>query len=263
MLIPMCPVCRYPNQAQANRCAACGADMPNSALWLDELAKPAPTAPKTPPKAPPKAPGDITLRDLPTSPTPYGGAARAWPPAPVPAPAPAKAHDDGLLAADTEPQQLAEAAAARAAKRASVRHARNRVTAATAPDTVPEVLVLDADTPARARLRDLLVAFGFGVHVVAEAPRAAALLAERPFVAAFFDIVLDESDGGAGIELCRQAKQCGTLVVLVAPPLSPVQRVRADLAGVDEVLAQPVARGDVARVLDARGVALPSDARRT
>lgn len=253
MLIPTCPVCRYPNQARANRCAACGAEMPSSALWLDELAKPATPAPA------PQAPAGLSLRDVPAPPAPYGGKPREWQSAPTPAPA----RDDGLLVADTEPQQLAEAAAARSAKRAAVRRARNRAAAAALPDTVPEVLVLDADTPARAKLRDLLVGFGFGVHVVDGVPRAAALLGERPFIAAFFDIAVDETDGGAGIELCRLAKQRGTLVVLVAPPLSPVQRVRADLAGVDEVLAQPVRRGDVARVLDARGVALPSDARRS
>lgn len=254
MLIPVCPACRFPNQAQANRCAACGADMPNSALWLDDLAR-------TPPPKPAPEPEGITLRDVPTPPPPppYGGAGRSRP-APL---APAAPRCDGLLLSDTEPQQLAEASAARAAKRAAVRHARNRVTAAAVPDTVPEVLVLDADDAARARLRDLLVAFGFGVHAVAEVPRAAALLAGRPFVAAFFDVALDETDGGAGIDLCRYARQRGTLLVLVAAPLRPVERVRASLAGFDETLVKPVQRGDVARALDARGVALPSDARRT
>ncbi|MFY9510123.1 MAG: hypothetical protein WAQ05_04020, partial [Rubrivivax sp.] len=52
------------------------------------------------------------------------------------------------------------------------------------------------------------------------------------------------------------------LRVLTSAPLSPVQRVRASLAGFDEVLAKPVSRGNVARVLDARGIVLPSDARR-
>ena len=259
MLLPACPACRYPNQADATRCAACGATLPHSALWLDDLRRPplAPPAPASPASRPPREP--ITLRDVVPPPASIQPAVRARPAPPPPPPPPPL---EGLIVSDLEPQQVIEAAERRAAKRAAVRRARNQAVAAAAPDTVPEVLVLDADNAARARLRDLLVLFGFGVHAVTEPARAAELVAERPFVACFFDVALDESDGGAGIDVCRLAKQAGSLLVLTSAPLRPVERVRAGLAGFDELLAKPLTRGAVARVLDARGVALPSDARR-
>lgn len=249
MLLPLCPACRYPNPANASRCVACGAALPASALWLDQLGQPTaqPPAPATPP-APP-----LTLRDV--QPPPRE--------APPPAPAPKL---DGLLVSDPEPAEIAEAAAQlasrRAAKRAAVRRARTRASADVQPDSVPEVLIVDADNLARGRLRDLLVAFGFGVHAVAGVVQATALLVQRPFVAGFFDVALDDAADDAGIALCQQARQLPMLRVLVSAPLSPVQRVRAALAGFDEMLAKPVNRGDVARVFDARGIALPSDARR-
>jgi CheY-like chemotaxis protein len=256
MLLPTCPTCRQPNAPAAAYCGACGAVLAHSALWLDELGPPADDDSTLP--------QPLTLRDV-QVPT----LAPTLAPAPAPPPAPAPAADE-LVVSDPEPPLLARAAASRSdardARRASVRRSRARAraaaVAAAAADTVPEVLVFDADDAQRGLLRDLLVGFGFGVHAVAGAAQAAALLDKRRFVAAFFDVALDESDGGAGIELCHHARLADTLLVLVARPLRPMERVRAGLAGFDEVLTKPMTRGVVAGVLDARGVVLPSDARR-
>jgi hypothetical protein len=51
-------------------------------------------------------------------------------------------------------------------------------------------------------------------------------------------------------------------LVLVAARLQPTDRVRAALAGCDETILKPMSRGVVARVLDVRGISLPSDERR-
>ena len=40
-----------------------------------------------------------------------------------------------------------------------------------------------------------------------------------------------------------------------------MDRVRAELAGCEEIIAKPVTRGSVAAVLDSRGIALPADRR--
>jgi CheY-like chemotaxis protein len=153
---------------------------------------------------------------------------------------------------------------ARAAQRAAVRRSRLQASAASTSHFVPEVLVLDRDAIARDMLSGLLRRFGFGVIGVADAGRAAVLLAERPFAAVFADIALDGSDGGIGIELCRCLREATTpsLLVLVSAPLKAVDRVRAQLLGFDGILPKPAQRGDVARVLDASCVALPADARR-
>ncbi len=256
MLLPTCPNCRHPNPPSSAYCGACGGALARSALWLDEL-KPSAIDPSDDDST---MPLPLTLRDVQVP---------LLAPSPAPTPAPAPAAEE-LVVSDPEPALLAHAAAARTdardARRASVRRARARAragaVAAAAADTVPEVLVFDADDGQRGQLRDLLVAFGFGVHAVAGAAQAASLLDSRRFVAAFFDVALDDSDGGAGIDLCRHAKLAGTLLVLVARPLRPMERVRAGLAGFDEVLTKPMTRGIVAGVLDARGIVLPSDARR-
>ena len=163
-----------------------------------------------------------------------------------------------------EPETHAARAQARAAQRAAVRRARLQAGASDSRNFVPEVLVLDRDAHARETLCSLLRLFGFGVIGVADAGRAAVLLAERPFAAVFADIALDAADGGAGIEFCRSRHQAAApkVLVLVSAPLNPVDRVRAQLLGFDGMLSKPAQRGAVARVLDASGVALPLDERR-
>ena len=71
-------------------------------------------------------------------------------------------------------------------------------------------------------------------------------LAALPETVVVDDLVLRWSDAAEVLEISFRA---GAL------------RVRAELAGCDEVIAKPVTRGSVARVLDGRGVWLPCDAR--
>jgi CheY-like chemotaxis protein len=131
------------------------------------------------------------------------------------------------------------------------------------------VLVLDADEVARDQLCGLLRGFGFDIHPVADPVSAAALLQSRSFAAIFADVALDAADGGGGIDLCQQIREANrrrddgaTLMVLVSAQLRPIDRVRAELAGCDDAILKPVTRGNVARVLDARDIALPADDRR-
>lgn len=308
MTINLCHACRRVNAADAKRCVHCGACLdeadtlpmplggleprPAGALWLDELLDPQRQAPAS---AEPKTPGlAITLRQVEAA----SPISRAWPAA---APRPAVAV---LVMSDPEPRphlappppspplppplppspQLpmrAEAppvtppallkavrAKRKAERRAAVRRSRKRGTSDAGDPAVSEVLVFDAHDGERDRLCTLLRSFGFGVHAVDSAAKAAALATSRSFVAAFVDIALDAADGGAGIKLCKQVRAAGpqragveTLLVLVSAALQPMDRVRAELAGCEETILKPVTRGSVAGVLDARGIALPIDPR--
>lgn len=215
-----------------------------------------------PPASPPardEGPVTLSLRDV------------ELPPVPAPEPAPA---DEGLVMSDQELQPEpwlgdpdAERAEQRAARRAQVRRERLRdsATAGEAPGA-PEVLVLSASDAADSPLCGLLSGFGFGVRVLREAPE---LPAPWPFVAVFVDHALGMADGGDAIDLCNQVREYSRLpgerkpvLLLVADQLSSTDRVRAGLAGCHEIIVGEVTRGVVASALDARGVALPSDARR-
>ena len=169
----------------------------------------------------------------------------------------------------------APAPMAKADKRAAARSASRRArlaggAAGVAPaEPLRDVLVLDDDTDASAALADLLERFGFTVHAVATVAQARVELAAQPFAAIFADIALDDSDGGAGLELLQLVHRMPTppgvaapAVLLVSAPLHPAERVIASLAGVGAPLAKPVTRGTVARALESRGVVLPADSRR-
>jgi hypothetical protein len=115
-------------------------------------------------------------------------------------------------------------------------------------------------------LCDQLRAFGFDVQVRQDPPD---LPAPWPFVAVFVDHALRPADGGDAMDLCNEVRERSRLpgvlkpvLVLVTDQLSATNRVRAGLAGCNEILLGAITRGGVARVLDTRGIALPSDARR-
>jgi CheY-like chemotaxis protein len=256
------------------------------ALWFEELG----LAPLAPEPAPPGATGEvplsITLRQIGPPPVPPGAFGRLARDEPSPAPLPHEDDDfvlsypelplepapvievrNNILAADDE--GAAARAAVKAARRAAVRRARLGPAAAPpgAAVDIPEVMVLDPDDHARTPLCTLLGSFGFRVHPVLDIEQATELAAERPFAALFVDVALDGSDAGAGVQMCRRVKGSAApgaeppVLVLVSAQLSPVDRVRAQLAGCDGMLQKPVQRGDVARLLEDHGVALPSDAR--
>jgi len=275
MMFKLCPACRYVNDADATRCEDCGAPLgPGDAVGPAAATATGAIAEAAPPLV------ALTLRDMlappPANTAPRDGAAAGGSAPHRAEPSPAfPPLDEQWLAADPppapsaspapeDPQARTALAEARAARRAAVRRARLQASAADTGHFVPEVLVLDRDAVARDTLSGLLRLFGFGVIGVADAGRATLLLTERPFTAVFADIALDGADGGIGIEFCRHLREGAApkVLVLVSEPLNAVDRVRAQLLGFDGMLPKPARRGDVAGVLDARGVALPCDARR-
>jgi hypothetical protein len=138
--------------------------------------------------------------------------------------------------------------------------------AVTAP-TTPAILVLRVTGADPDPLCDQLKAFGFDVQVRQDLPH---LPAPWPFVAVFIDQALRPVDGGDAIDLCNEVRERSRLpgvlkpvLVLVADQLSATNRVRAGLAGCNEILLGGITRGTVAQVLDTRGIKLPSDSRRT
>jgi CheY-like chemotaxis protein len=170
-------------------------------------------------------------------------------------------------AAATPQSRLAAKAAARAAvRRAQLadRHHDGHV-----DEPVPDALVLDRDPQTSQGLCELLTRFGFGVEAVADIVQARAALSARHFAVMFLDIALDGADQGEGLALLEDIHalplvpgRAEPAIVLVASRLEPADRVRASLAGVGIPLLKPVSRGDVARSLETRGIALPADARR-
>ena len=179
---------------------------------------------------------------------------------------------EGLVMSDPGARQApwlgdpqAERAEQRDARRAQVRRDRRHDDDAGEASRSPEMLLLCAESDEGSALCQLLRAFGFAVQVRATLPD---LPAPWPFVAVFVDRAL-RLDGSDGIELCHQTRERSRLpgerrplLILSAATLSATDRVRAGLAGCNEILVGPVTRGALAGVLDARGIALPSDARR-
>lgn len=159
----------------------------------------------------------------------------------------------------------------KAAARRAARQARLKAAAAAAnPSRIPpDVLVLDGDGRARDRLCAVLEYFGFCAYPARSISQAMWLLETRQFAAAFLDIVLDGSDGGAGIELCQCFKSRPRLLPGRAPVLfvvsdnsQAVDHVLAALAGSAAFLVKPLSHGDVAQALEGCGIPMPADARR-
>ncbi len=159
----------------------------------------------------------------------------------------------------------------RAERRAAARRERRNGPPAplNAAGGAPEVLVVGNPNVESEQLCSLLQAFGFTVHTTADTTEAMARCASAELLAAFVFADLSDGDGGNGINLCGRLprgsapdSQRAVLLVLVAAPLRPMDRVRAELAGCDDVLSTPLTRGGVALFLDARGIRLPSDPRK-
>lgn len=296
MIINLCLACRRVNLPEASSCDACGASLEDcdtaplplnerpgakapGALWLEDLVQSRGPAPEP-------APFNLSLRNVQVPPPVEPPLGRqliegllvsdvSLPSLPRlhPGPAPtsaAPAQRQPLAPAPVAVPPLLDAEARRARKaerRAGVRKARLRSLSAghaEGPAAV-EVLVMDTDVPARLLLGVLLQRFGFTVHAVHAAPRALEIARSRPLVAAFVGIAPDDF-ADPGLALCRELKAPAAdnplLLVGVAAQLRPLDRVHADLAGCDELIAKPVSRGSVARALDAHEIALPTDARR-
>lgn len=109
-----------------------------------------------------------------------------------------------------------------------------------------DVLVLDDSRIALKFLQVRLQGLGYRVHAVQDATQALALLDRLPVVLAFLDIGLGDS-GPDGLAVCQHLKQRRAhpggivpAVVIVTGSDSPIDRVRADLAGCDAYLHKPL-----------------------
>lgn len=236
-------------------------DLPLEGRVVDDIERiELPPRPVLPPPPAPAAPRRTPVSPLPPLARRLPPAPPIEPPAPPPPEPPVELSPEALAAREA-------LEAKRAARRASVRRSRQRALARQHDtfDGPAEVLVVDRHDVDRGVLCGLLQAFGFVTHSLADPGLAVHLLQAHSFVAVFTDIALDATDGGDGIELARAAKALPQppLLVLVSQPLSAIDRVRAELAGFDDMLAKPVSRGHAARVLDVHGVLMPADPRRT
>lgn len=295
MIINLCLACRRVNLPEASVCEACGASLddfdtaplplnerpgtkPPGALWLEDLV-PSPEAMPVVPEfrlslrnvqvpEPTELPlGRPSMKGLVVSDVSLPTLSALASAVSSPATAPARPAPKPATAVEPPPLEAEARRARKAERRAGVRKARLRSLSAgqgDAPSTV-EVMVMDIDVPARLLLGVLLQRFGFTVHTAHAAPRALEIAHSRPLVAAFVGIAPDVFDD-PGLGLCRELKAPGPrsplLLVGVAAQLRSLDRVHADLAGCDELIAKPVSRSAVARVLDQHAIALPTDARR-
>jgi CheY-like chemotaxis protein len=203
-----------------------------SALWLDDLAAPQP---------PPNPPSRGLV---------------------VPIPPAALSPLEGAAAARAEKKN---------ARRAEVRRLRlqERAPSGGCALEAPTILVLDAEAVSREQLGGLLDELGFASVLACSLSQAREAATAKPFAAVFVDIALQTDEGGDGIDVCARVGDAGWLdpasasaLVLVAAHLRPRDRVRAELAGCADAILKPVSRSAVARLLDGRGIALPSDRRR-
>jgi CheY-like chemotaxis protein len=253
-----CNRCLSANPAGQLHCGSCGVRLidlhgtrthQSGAIWIDAPPKEQDTLPP---------PLEVTLRDIDKLP----------PVAPPPARLTVTEAPELVGHPDDKPVSP-PGAALRAERRAAVRRALLRAQQA-ASDTPIDVLLYDPDDEARARIAVWLSAFGFTLHSVPTVAEALVVASERRLAAVFVDVTFDDSDGGAGVELCKRVKAMSrrrgdarpTLLVLVSRRLAPVQQVAAQLAGCDECLVKPVTRGAVAGVLDKHCVKMPLDSRR-
>lgn len=157
----------------------------------------------------------------------------------------------------------ADLAGAKAQRRAAVRRSqlRRRAAASTAAPAV-DVLVLEANAEARVQLCSLLEVFGFRPHVAVSVAEAEGLSLRRTHVAAFLGL---GDDVGSTAEFCRRLHDAPrgrpSAVIAISERDRHADRVRLQLAGADQTIFRPLARGDVARALDACGLTLPHDPR--
>ncbi|HTP72275.1 MAG TPA: hypothetical protein VML58_08660 [Burkholderiaceae bacterium] len=240
--------------------------------------------------APEESPPTAASPTLPAAPTPVADSksvatsAPVAPPAPVVVPtpaatptpaAPATAAAPALAmkpavspapAVSAKPVASAVPPAVASAVPPAVTSAASPAVAPAVVADAPTILLLRATSADADPLSEQLKAFGFDVRLRTDLPD---LPAPWPFVAVFVDLALRPADGGDAIDLCNEVRERSRLpgvlkpvLVLVADQLSPTNRVRAGLAGCNEILLGAISRGSVAKVLDTRGIKLPSDQRK-
>jgi hypothetical protein len=112
-----------------------------------------------------------------------------------------------------------------------------------------DVLVFEASDIAASTLIVQLEKLGCRVSVARHAEEAPRLLAQNPVRMVFSDV---DAFGNDGLALCQQIKSVrkgAPSVVLMSPQVTSIDRVRAQLAGADALLAKPVDPGELLGVL--------------
>lgn len=197
----------------------------------------------------------------PASAPPPPRAAAPLPPASAAVPA-ATANPDAAAQARTPERSPEELAEAKARRRAAVRRSQLRRRTAPSGLGVVDVMVLEADGEMRAQLCTVLEAFGYRTHVAVSVAEAEGLSLRRLYVAAFLGVGGDAQEAAG---LCRRLRDAprgrpGALIA-VTDRQRHTDRVRMQLAGADQTIFRPPGRGDVARALEACGLAMPQDPR--
>ena len=218
-----------------------------------------PASPAGPSATPPAAPAPAPVASAETR-----AAVVADPPASAPATPPPV---DAASAAQSHWGDLGglnerKAKVRAAVRRSRLRHQRRHMLAA---EAAVDVLLVEPDAAARARLAALLLQFGFHPHAVAGVADAAKMLGVMRFAAAFVGVGVmdgDAADFCARLRATDGAEQRPHAVVAMIDADHHAERVRAELAGADLVLVRPVARGQLAQALEECGIPLPDDPRK-
>jgi len=112
-----------------------------------------------------------------------------------------------------------------------------------------DVLVLEGRHTATSPLIAQLDRVGCRVSVARDADEATELIARGPVRIVFCDVQTREVDGMALCQQIKSVKKGAPSVVLMSPKLNSTDKVRAQLAGADVLLAKPIPADDLLEVL--------------
>jgi CheY-like chemotaxis protein len=112
-----------------------------------------------------------------------------------------------------------------------------------------DVLVLEGRPTAISPLIAQLDRVGCRVNVARDGDEAAQLIASSPVRIVFCDTQTREVDGMALCQQIKSVKKGAPSVVLMSPKISATDKVRAQLAGADALLAKPIPADDLLEVL--------------
>lgn len=112
-----------------------------------------------------------------------------------------------------------------------------------------DVVVLEGRHTATSPLIAQLDRVGCRVSVARDGDEAAQLIARSAIRMVFCDTQMREVDGMALCQQIKSGRKGAPSVVLMAPKVSPTDKVRAQLAGADALLAKPIPADDLLEVL--------------
>lgn len=112
-----------------------------------------------------------------------------------------------------------------------------------------DVLVLEGRHTATSPLIAQLDRVGCRVRVARDGDEAAKLISQGPVRIVFCDTQTREVDGMALCQQIKSVKKGAPSVVLMSPKVSSTDKVRAQLAGADALLAKPIPADDLLEVL--------------